>query len=667
MKQKTFIFFLAFFMCNFSQVVISQENEICLECHEEEPVVISEFKSSVHGDLHCVDCHQDLEGVEEFPHSETVNQVSCENCHDEIGEIYLKGQHGIARSNGNEEAPGCADCHGTHNILNHLNEKSTVFRTRIPELCGTCHSEDKIEAQSKIIKGAVYVRDYSTSIHGKKVSEAGLLPAAVCSDCHDAHLVLNATNAESKVNRKNLIYTCGQCHLGIKEKFVQSVHFDSTFSMDKPICEDCHSSHQIILTEKYQFMANLINTCGTCHDKIISTYQETIHGKSFALGYASVAKCADCHGAHDILPKDYPASKLSEENIVATCGKCHEHSNRKFTQYITHADYHDGKKYPRLHFAYLFMTGLLVGVFAFFGIHTIFWFFRALKERRKIKQIHAAKSEKKKYISRFTYGQRVMHLFVIISFMLLAVTGMLLKFANEEWAKYVAGLLGSFPVTSVLHRIGALITFGYFFTHLIQIFRKKKLSGKTWRKFLFNKDSLMFTTQDVKDMIAHFKWFIGKGPKPAYERWTYWEKFDYFAVFWGVTIIGSSGLILWFPEFFTQFLPGWVINVAHIVHSDEALLAVGFIFTIHFFNTHLRPEAFPMDKVIFTGVVEENEYKYLRPGHYARLQEENKLDQVMVEEVIDPVKEHLIKIFGFMMLGVGIVMIILIISTLIIH
>ena len=95
------------------------------------------------------------------------------------------------------------------------------------------------------------------------------------------------------------------------------------------------------------------------------------------------------------------------------------------------------------------------------------------------------------------------------------------------------------------------------------------------------------------------KWFVGKGPRPNYGRWTYWEKFDYLAVFWGVAIIGFSGLVLWFPVFFTKFFPGWVINVSQIIHSDEALLAVGFIFTVHFFNTHFRPEAFPMDTVIF--------------------------------------------------------------------
>ena len=109
------------------------------------------------------------------------------------------------------------------------------------------------------------------------------------------------------------------------------------------------------------------------------------------------------------------------------------------------------------------------------------------------------------------------------------------------------------------------------------------------------------TWRDVREFSATMTWFFGRGPRPRYGRWTYWEKFDYFAVFWGVMIIGSSGLLLWFPEFFTHVLPGWTINVATIIHSEEALLAAGFIFTIHFFNGHLRPEKFPMDPVVFTG------------------------------------------------------------------
>ena len=142
---------------------------------------------------------------------------------------------------------------------------------------------------------------------------------------------------------------------------------------------------------------------------------------------------------------------------------------------------------------------------------------------------------------------------------------------------------------------------------------------------------MMFNKKDLKDFWATIKWFTGLGSKPDYGRWTYWEKFDYFAVFWGVFIIGSTGLILWFPEFFTKLFPGWFINVATIIHSDEALLAIGFIFTIHFFNTHLRPESFPMDKVIFTGLVPFEEFKHDRPLEYKEMKQAGKLRKNIIK------------------------------------
>lgn len=132
--------------------------------------------------------------------------------------------------------------------------------------------------------------------------------------------------------------------------------------------------------------------------------------------------------------------------------------------------------------------------------------------------------------------------------------------------------------------------------------------------------------QDVKDVLGHMKYFMGRGPKPKFDRFTYWEKFDYMAVFWGVTVIGLSGLVLWFPELATHVMPGWSINVAHIIHSDEALLAAGFIFTFHFFNSHFRPEKFPYDAVMFSGKVTEEELRHERPAQYERMKEAGELE-----------------------------------------
>ena len=136
--------------------------------------------------------------------------------------------------------------------------------------------------------------------------------------------------------------------------------------------------------------------------------------------------------------------------------------------------------------------------------------------------------------------------------------------------------------------------------------------------------------KDFTDFFASIRHFLYLGKRPGADRWTYFEKFDYFAVFWGVLIIGVSGSMLWFPGFFTAFLPGWTLNAAHVVHSDEALLATGFIFIFHFFHTHLRPESFPMDIVVFTGKMPLSHFKATRPVEYQRLVDNGELESQLV-------------------------------------
>jgi len=197
------------------------------------------------------------------------------------------------------------------------------------------------------------------------------------------------------------------------------------------------------------------------------------------------------------------------------------------------------------------------------------------------------------------------------------------------------------------------MTFGYFAFHVASLARFKRRRRVPLKELVFGPNSLMFNGRDVRVFVASVKWFWNKGPRPEYGRWTYWEKFDYLAVFWGIAVIGLSGLMLWFPEFFTKFLPGWLINVATIIHSDEALLAVGFIFTIHFFNTHLRPEAFPMDTVIFTGVVPYDEYKKERPRAVADLRQMGEFKHLVETTTISRRRMIMVKILGYTALILG--------------
>jgi cytochrome b subunit of formate dehydrogenase len=189
----------------------------------------------------------------------------------------------------------------------------------------------------------------------------------------------------------------------------------------------------------------------------------------------------------------------------------------------------------------------------------------------------------------------VVHAFVIVSFLGLAATGAPLKFAHTAWAQGIFAVIGGVSAAGWWHRLFAIITFGYFSAHVFYMARKlwRHSRSGTLRKALLGPDSLVPRLSDARDIVAHVRWFVGAGPRPTWDRWTYWEKFDYWAVFWGVAIIGASGVMLWFPAFFSSFLPGWIINIALIIHSDEALLAIGFIFGVHFFNSHLRRNKSP--------------------------------------------------------------------------
>jgi len=266
-----------------------------------------------------------------------------------------------------------------------------------------------------------------------------------------------------------------------------------------------------------------------------------------------------------------------------------------------------------------------------------------------------------RYYRRFGPIERVMHALLMLTFIGCGITGVPLLFADHAWAGGFVTLLGGFKAAALIHRICAAIMTVVFVGHVMRVFVRAFLA-EDWLEYFWGPNSLVPNLKDGQDIVGMFKWFFGKGPRPQFDRYTYWEKFDYWAVFWGMFIIGGSGFMLWFPMFFSQFLPGWVFNIAMIVHGEEALLAVGFIFTIHFFNGHLRPEKFPMDLVIFTGRLPEHELKDERPLEFERLRRQGGLQAL---EVPAPTGQAvtLSRLLGSVGLILGIVTILMIIYS----
>ena len=416
-------------------------------------------------------------------------------------------------------------------------------------------------------------------------------------------------------------------------------------------CQKCHADREMMGRNNVFLIAT-------------QTYYQSYHGKVESLGYPTlVAGCADCHGFHNILPPDNPKSLISDARLVETCGKCHTRANGNFVQWVAHASHHDPKRNPVFYWTFVLMTALLVWVFGIFWLHSVLWWRKAFWERRELRAKgiffpQEVKLEEAGHIyRRFSAFDIFLHFTMMITFIGLVLTGLPLKFSQAPWAAGLMHFLGGARAAGLIHRTCAAITFGYFgaaFISIIYFLFFKKLRGNpNPLRRLFGPDSLCPRWKDILDIIGMIQWFFNRGPKPKFDRWTYWEKFDFLAVFWGMFAIGLSGLMLWLPEWFTLLLPGWVLNIATIVHSDEALLASGFIFTVHFFNTHLRPSKFPIDTVIFTGKFPKYELVEERPEQYRRLLARGQLETYRAKYP-GVLADLFSMVIGFSMLAIGI-------------
>jgi cytochrome b subunit of formate dehydrogenase len=595
------------------------DNATCLSCHDgkkgklEVPgsdgekrellaVMPDKFGQGVHANMTCVACHTDIKD-----NAETANAHAKDPA--------LK----LAK----------VDCAGCHQQLWDDAKKS-----------GTATTKPKLELVVKNIEA------YKASFHARPNADDKTKPNASCDNCHDTHSFNVPAKGTPQYDqwRLGISTNCGTCHEDQLDDYSGSVHGKEVLEKNNAkaaVCSDCHGSHAITGSSGDPFKLAVTQQCGSCHEDNLKTYMSTYHGKISTLGYAYTAKCYDCHGSHKVLRADDPKSMVHIDNRLKTCQSCHSGKDdlalapAGFSSFQPHGHGGDFNKYPQIWIAWQIMIQLLVGTFGFFWLHTLLWFFREYKERKlRASQPHI-KAEalpahlKGKHVRRFSPIWRLAHITFALSLMILTLTGIPLFYPASPWAVPLMTALGGPHTAGLIHRVSAVIFAGVFFWHLFYITWR---IAKNWSTFkFFGPDSLVPNLQDGKDMLAMFKWFFGMGPRPRFDRWTYWEKFDYWAPFWGVTIIGVSGLIMWFSNFFGAFLPGWVFNVAAIFHGEEAFLAVVFLFTVHFFNNHFRPDKFPLDVVMFTGTFSLEDFKHEHAKEYERLVASGELEKYLVD------------------------------------
>jgi len=622
-------------------------SQVCTDCHDD--VAVAE--GSVHEIFGCADCHSDLD-AEVFPHPEDrlSGDLICSQCH-EAGESVATSVHA--------ELAACTDCHGApHEILLLDDRRSPVSPLGQTQTCATCHGEELADA-------------YASSVHGVALIRYGLAEVApTCSSCHGAHDILPASDPESRTSWSGVPDTCGGCHSYLLDTWKETSAHGLAWqdgNHDAPVCITCHTSHEVTRQQTRARRLEVPGQCGDCHGDRFTSYRDNFHGQVTDLGFALAANCADCHTPHRNLAAADPRSSIHPDHLEATCGQCHDEANARFVTFNPHSEPADPEQSrPTVHLTWWFMTSLLIGVFAFFGLHDLLWLQRSLVgwTRGEFSHLHDAEAANGPWVRRFRDLHIGVHITVVVTFLVLAATGLPLKFHTTDWARALMFFPGSVALARFAHRTAAVLTFGYALVHLGFLVRRVLLEGD--RGLIWGWRSMVPQLRDVRDLWAHLQWFLYVKPRPRFGRWTYWEKFDYFAVFWGVAIIGLSGLMLWLPGLFTLFLPGWVLNVAHVIHSDEALLATGFIFLFHFFHSHLRPEAFPMDPVIFTGRVPLERFKEERPEEYERLVERGELESYLVEPPTEA-RMRFARIFGFTALVVGLLLAVGILVGLTVH
>ena len=229
-------------------------------------------------------------------------------------------------------------------------------------------------------------------------------------------------------------------------------------------------------------------------------------------------------------------------------------------------------------------------------------------------------------IARFDLHQRIQHILMFTSFTVLAATGLPQKFHEFGPSQWLIASLGGIEMTQTIHHIAAFVMLFDCLYHGLYIVR-----GVLQKKDI-NPFRMIPTPKDFADAIQMFLYFLGVSTrKPKFDRYSYLEKFDYWAVFWGIFIIGGSGIVLLFPVQITKLLPGQIVPVALAAHSDEAVLAVGWIFLVHLFYAHLAPAIFPFNTSIFTGRVPRERYKEEHPLDYRRILVAERRQQVKAQ------------------------------------
>lgn len=593
----------------------------CLACHGDQSVTVDvggkpvslfvdgkKLQHSIHGSMFgCVDCHTD---VKSLAHDAPPKKVECAQCHADAQQAWARGIHATDGKPGKNGAATCQDCHGeAHQILAASDAQSPVAHANIPATCGHCHGQGFLMQRNGV--SAQPFISYQQSVHGLAV-ENGSQKAAVCTDCHGVHEILPASDPKSPISKFNVPVTCGKCHTAVEQTFMQSIHGQAIARGNQmaPVCTDCHGIHSIKSHANPNAPVAEQNVsrdiCARCHEGVrlsqefgvpgnrVTTYFDSYHGLAAEGGSVVAANCSSCHGVHNILPSSDPRSTINVANLDATCGKCHQGVTRKFTQTPVHlgdgVHPHDiGSVVVRwIRVIYLILIAVVIG--AMFLHNLIIWRGKAMARRRI----------QNPYMTRMTANQRWQHLILLLSFIILVITGFALKYP-ESWFAAVLGM--GEHVRSIVHRVAGVVLMSAGIYHLFYL-----ASTREGRRLIRD---LAPRPKDACDVWAVMLYHLGlRRVKPEFGRFSYGEKAEYWALVWGTALMGLTGVMLWAKVWVGNLLARWWVDAATAVHFYEAILATLAIVVWHLYQVIFDPDMYPMNWAWLDGKMPVEHYRH---------------------------------------------------------
>jgi cytochrome b subunit of formate dehydrogenase len=429
---------------------------------------------------------------------------------------------------------------------------------------------------------------------------------------------------------------CGDCHeVGENPGHLPHGKDKDGAKAGLPYCKDCHGSpHTIRLAKELEpnaRRAEMNEKCITCHGDpkhmkpfkiptdVVEGYEHTMHARHLHLGSKESPGCADCHGGHTPIDRNAVTAQ--------PCIKCHANATPAFRKNATHAAMTADRR-PISFWTVKFFAWLTFLTIFGLCLHVLLDLAATFRAARKggghghvdhgaNLLAKAGLVDKDRRVVRFDVHQRIMHGIMAFSFTTLVLTGWPLSAHGFGASRFLVDLFGGLQTAGLWHRIAAIglvITSVYHVTYLVVLAFSRKLPL-----------SMVPMPRDLFDAIGNIMYFLGlRKERPKFARFSYFEKFDYWAVFWGVVIMVGSGTIRWFPAEFAKIAPNWLYEVAFLAHADEALLAAMAIFVWHFYNVHLRPAVFPMSWVFLHGRLTVEELAEEHGAEYDALVEKAK-------------------------------------------